>query len=131
MRDAALKIKDELPKSDVNREYYLQVGALLLSASYPSLDLTTLTVRLTEQLPSFHLHDLTTAPQNVDSALAESATIGPGGALGKLPSHKSELLQKLARYGVQCSRYKTVLHPSCPGPRPTTREIGRTSAASG
>merc|ERR1719454_2534502 len=58
VRDAALKIKDELPKSDVNREYYLQ---------------------------------------NVDSALAESASIGPGGALGKLPSHKSELLQKLAR----------------------------------
>ena len=25
VRDAALKIKDELPKSDVNREYYLQV----------------------------------------------------------------------------------------------------------
>lgn len=58
VRDAALKIKDELPKSDVNREYYLQ---------------------------------------NVDNAMAESASIGPGGALGKLPSHKSELLQKLAR----------------------------------
>ena len=24
MRDAALKIKDDLPKSDVNREYYIQ-----------------------------------------------------------------------------------------------------------
>jgi len=58
VRDAALKIKDELPKSDVNREYYLQ---------------------------------------NVDSALADAASIGPGGTLGKLPSHKSELLAKLAR----------------------------------
>lgn len=58
VRDAALKIKDELPKSDVNREYYLQ---------------------------------------NVDSALADASSIGPGGSLGKLPSHKSELLQKLAR----------------------------------
>eukprot|EP00092_Neocalanus_flemingeri_P041763 GFUD01045488.1.p1 GENE.GFUD01045488.1~~GFUD01045488.1.p1 ORF type:complete len:393 (-),score=140.32 GFUD01045488.1:170-1348(-) len=58
VRDAALKIKDDLPKSDVNREYYLQ---------------------------------------NVDAALATSDTIGPGGALGKLPSHKSELLAKLAR----------------------------------
>jgi len=58
VRDAALKIKDDLPKSDVNREYYLQ---------------------------------------NVDAQLATSDTVGPGGALGKLPSHKSELLAKLAR----------------------------------
>merc|ERR1712042_314133 len=58
VRDAALKVKDDLPKSDVNREYYLQ---------------------------------------NVDSQLASSDTVGPGGALGKLPSHKSELLAKLAR----------------------------------
>merc|ERR1712013_384632 len=58
VRDAALKIKDDLPKSDVNREYYLQ---------------------------------------NVDAQLANSDTVGPGGALGKLPSHKSELLAKLAR----------------------------------
>ena len=35
--------------------------------------------------------------QNVDSQLGSSDTIGPGGALGKLPSHKSELLAKLAR----------------------------------
>jgi len=35
--------------------------------------------------------------QNVDSQLAESGENGPGGALGKLPSHKSELLAKLAR----------------------------------
>lgn len=33
----------------------------------------------------------------MDAALATSDTIGPGGALGKLPSHKSELLAKLAR----------------------------------
>ena len=35
VRDAALKIKDELPKSDVNREYYLQNvdSALANSAS--------------------------------------------------------------------------------------------------
>jgi len=58
VRDHALKIKDDLPRSDVNREYYLQ---------------------------------------NVDAALANSSDVGPGGALGKLPSHKSELLQKLAR----------------------------------
>ena len=58
VRDAALKIKDDLPRSDVNREYYLQ---------------------------------------GVDAQLGSSDTIGPGGALGKLPSHKSELLSKLAR----------------------------------
>jgi len=58
VRDAALKIKDELPKSDVNREYYLQ---------------------------------------NVDQSLADAGAVGPGGSLGKLPSHKSELLAKLAR----------------------------------
>jgi len=58
VRDHALKIKDDLPKSDVNREYYLQ---------------------------------------NVDSQLALGGDNGPGGALGKLPSHKSELLAKLAR----------------------------------
>lgn len=58
VRDAALKIKDDLPRSDVNREYYLQ---------------------------------------GVDSDLASSESMGPGGALGKLPSHKSELLAKLAR----------------------------------
>jgi len=57
VRDHALKIKDELPTSSVNREYYLQ---------------------------------------NVDAQLAESGT-GPGGALGKMASHKSELLAKLAR----------------------------------
>ena len=28
VRDAALKIKDDLPRSDVNREYYLQVGKM-------------------------------------------------------------------------------------------------------
>jgi len=58
VRDAALKIKDDLPRSDVNREYYLQ---------------------------------------GVDAQLGTSDTIGPGGALGKLPTHKSELLSKLAR----------------------------------
>jgi len=35
--------------------------------------------------------------QNVDSALADSDGTGPGGALGKLPSHQSDLLKKLAR----------------------------------
>jgi len=58
VRDHALKIKDDLPRSDVNREYYLQ---------------------------------------NVDAELGNSAVVGPGGVLGKLPSHKSELLAKLAR----------------------------------
>jgi len=58
VRDAALKIKDDLPTSAVNREYYLQ---------------------------------------NVDAQLESSDTIGPGGVLGKIPSHKSELLAKLAR----------------------------------
>jgi len=58
VRDHALRIKDDLPKSDANREYYLQ---------------------------------------NVDAQLASSDVVGPGGALGKLPSHKSELLAKLAR----------------------------------
>jgi len=58
VRDHALRIKDDLPKSDANREYYLQ---------------------------------------NVDAQLANSDVIGPGGVLGKLPSHKSELLAKLAR----------------------------------
>lgn len=57
VRDHALKIKDDLPTSSVNREYYLQ---------------------------------------NVDAQLAEGGN-GPGGALGKLASHKSELLSKLAR----------------------------------
>jgi len=58
VRDHALKIKDDLPRSDANREYYLQ---------------------------------------NVDAQLGNSEVVGPGGALGKLPSHKSELLAKLAR----------------------------------
>jgi len=58
VRDAALKIKDDLPTSAVNREYYLQ---------------------------------------NVDAQLGSSDSIGPGGALGKIPTHKSELLAKLAR----------------------------------
>ena len=49
VRDHALRIKDDLPKSDANREYYLQ---------------------------------------NVDAQLASSDVVGPGGALGKLPSHK-------------------------------------------
>merc|ERR1719309_284929 len=58
VRDHALRIKDDLPRSDANREYYLQ---------------------------------------NVDAQLGNSDVVGPGGALGKLPSHKSELLAKLAR----------------------------------
>ena len=35
--------------------------------------------------------------QNVDTALESADGVGPGGGLGKLPSHKSELLTKLAR----------------------------------
>ena len=59
MRDAALKVKDDLPRSDVNREYYIQ---------------------------------------NIDSEIANNPDhVGPAGAVGKLASHKSELLSKLAR----------------------------------
>jgi len=59
VRDAALKVKDDLPRSDVNREYYIQ---------------------------------------NVDTELANNPDYnGPAGALGKIASHKSELLTKLAR----------------------------------
>jgi len=59
VRDAALKVKDDLPRSDVNREYYIQ---------------------------------------NIDSELAQNPDYhGPAGALGKVASHKHELLTKLAR----------------------------------
>jgi len=59
VRDAALKVKDDLPRSDVNREYYIQ---------------------------------------NIDTELANSPDYhGPAGAVGKIASHKSELLTKLAR----------------------------------
>ena len=59
VRDAALKVKDDLPRSDVNREYYIQ---------------------------------------NIDTELANNPDYnGPAGAVGKIASHKSELLTKLAR----------------------------------
>jgi len=61
VRDAALKIKDDLPKSDVNREYYIQ---------------------------------------NIDRELAtnpDGTAVMPAGAVGKVASHKNELLTKLAR----------------------------------
>jgi len=59
VRDAALKVKDDLPRSDVNKEYYIQ---------------------------------------NIDQELANNPDHhGPAGAVGKVASHKSELLSKLAR----------------------------------
>lgn len=59
VRDAALKIKDDLPKSDVNREFYIQ---------------------------------------NIDKELANNPDYhGPAGTVGKISSHKSEMLTKLAR----------------------------------
>jgi len=59
VRDAALKVKDDLPRSDVNKEYYIQ---------------------------------------NIDQELANNPDHhGPAGAVGKVASHKSELLTKLAR----------------------------------
>ena len=83
VRDAALKIKDELPKSDVNREYYLQVCKTnhqqYIHGYYNSLTINNISMD-TERKIFSHGHF-----QNVDSALAESASIGPGGALGKLP----------------------------------------------
>ncbi len=58
VRDEILKVKDDIPKSDVNREYYLQ---------------------------------------QVDAQLAQTDGTVAAGALGKIPSHKHEQLQRLAR----------------------------------
>jgi pre-mRNA-splicing factor RBM22/SLT11 len=61
VRDAALKVKDDLPRSDVNREYYIQ-----------KID-----------------QEIATNP--------DANAVMPAGSVGKVASHKSELLAKLAR----------------------------------
>ncbi len=82
VRDEILKVKDDIPRSDVNREYYLQQ----VSKTFLYWKGITLFISICA----------TFFPQ-VDRELAQTDGTVAAGALGKIPTHKHEQLQRLAR----------------------------------
>ena len=110
VRDAALKIKDELPKSDVNREYYLQVGKE--RNYFQNVKLQTMILTSIHMLPSECWQRAGWVGVNrTRRSFGQVAQVGKQILFRLLEdnilcvpifkpyflSHKSELLQKLAR----------------------------------